>query len=92
MNGLISSALSRSRLVVAALIFILLAGWIAWRDIPKESEPDVRIPIIFVRMSHEGISPDDAERLLVRLMEQEPADRGHHEMRPSPMRARRWWC
>jgi len=71
MNGLIESALSRSRLIVAALIFILLAGWIAWRDIPKESEPDVRIPIIFVRMTHEGISPEDAERLLVRPMEQE---------------------
>ena len=71
MNSFISSALSRSRLVVATLIFILLAGWIAWRDIPKESEPDVRIPIIFVRMSHEGISPEDAERLLVRPMEQE---------------------
>ncbi|HXV23209.1 MAG TPA: efflux RND transporter permease subunit [Alphaproteobacteria bacterium] len=71
MNGLIDAALSRSRLVVAALIFILLAGWIAWRDIPKESEPDVRIPIIFVRITHEGISPEDAERLLVRPMEQE---------------------
>ncbi len=71
MNGLIDAALSRSRLVVAALIFVLLAGWIAWRDIPKESEPDVRIPIIFVRMTHEGISPEDAERLLVRPMEQE---------------------
>ncbi|HEX6102478.1 MAG TPA: efflux RND transporter permease subunit, partial [Alphaproteobacteria bacterium] len=71
MTGFIDAALSRSRLVVAALIFILLAGWIAWRDIPKESEPDVRIPIIFVRMTHEGISPEDAERLLVRPMEQE---------------------
>ena len=71
MTGFIDASLSRSRLVVAALIFILLAGWIAWRDIPKESEPDVRIPIIFVRMTHEGISPEDAERLLVRPMEQE---------------------
>ena len=71
MTGFIDTSLSRARLVVAALIFILLAGWIAWRDIPKESEPDVRIPIIFVRMTHEGISPEDAERLLVRPMEQE---------------------
>ncbi len=71
MTGIIDTALSRSRLVIAALIFILIAGWIAWRDIPKESEPDVRIPIIFVRMTHEGISPEDAERLLVRTMEQE---------------------
>ncbi len=71
MNRLIDAALSRSRLVVAALVLILVAGWIAWRDIPKEAEPDVRIPIIFVRMTHQGISPEDAERLLVRPMEQE---------------------
>ncbi len=71
MSGLIGAALSRSRLVLATLVFILIAGWIAWRDIPKEAEPDVRIPIIFVRLTHQGISPEDAERLLVRPMEQE---------------------
>jgi multidrug efflux pump len=70
MIGLIEAAFTRARLVVAALIFILISGWIAWREIPKEAEPDVRIPIIYVSIRHEGISPDDAERLLVRPMEQ----------------------
>ena len=37
--------------------------------IPKEANPDVTIPIIYVQLSQRGISPEDAERLLVRPME-----------------------
>lgn len=82
MNALIAAALSRSRLVVAALVLLLVAGWTAWTEIPKEAEPDVRIPIIYVSMIHQGISPEDAERLLVRPMEQElRAVEGIKEMR-----------
>ena len=69
--SLISTAFGYSRTVLAVLVFILIAGSIAYQDIPKESEPDIDIPIIYVTMSHDGISPEDAERLLIRPMEQE---------------------
>ncbi len=69
MNSLIDAAFDRSRTVVLLLIFLVIAGALAYRAIPKESEPDVPIPIIYVSMSHDGISPNDAERLLVRPME-----------------------
>ena len=62
--ALIDAALNRSRTVIATLVLLLLAGFIAYRDIPKESDPDINIPIVYVAMSHEGISPEDAERLL----------------------------
>ncbi|NMV43147.1 efflux RND transporter permease subunit, partial [Vibrio parahaemolyticus] len=39
--------------------------------IPTESRPDITIPIIYVSVGHKGISPVDAERLLVRPIEQE---------------------
>jgi multidrug efflux pump len=39
--------------------------------IPKEAEPDVRIPIIFVQLSQRGISPEDSERLLLRPVDTE---------------------
>lgn len=71
MNALIAAAFSRPRTVVLGLIVILIAGGIAYRDIPKESSPDITIPTIYVSMAHEGISPEDAERLLVKPMEQE---------------------
>ncbi len=71
MKNLINAAFSRSRTVLALLVLILISGSISYITIPKESDPDVAIPIIYVSMSHEGISPEDAERLLVRPMEKE---------------------
>ena len=71
MNAIVDAALARRRTVVLLFLVIILAGSVAYVSIPKESEPDIAIPIIYVSMSHEGISPEDAERLLVRPMEQE---------------------
>ena len=71
MKPVIDLAFLRSRTVLLVLAFILIAGTSAYITIPKEAEPDVAIPIIYVSMNHEGISPDDAERLLVRPMEKE---------------------
>lgn len=68
---LIESAMSRSRTVILSLLVVLVGGIIAYNTIPKEAEPDIEIPIIYVSISHDGISPEDSERLLVRPMEQE---------------------
>ena len=71
MNALINAAFDRSRTVILLLLFLVISGVVAYISIPKESEPDVPIPIIYVSMSHDGISPEDAERLLVKPMEKE---------------------
>jgi multidrug efflux pump len=67
----IDAAMERSRTVILGLISVLIAGVIAYVTVPKEAEPDIEIPIIYVYIEHIGISPEDAERLLVRPMEQE---------------------
>ena len=71
MHGLIAAALDRSRTSLLLLAFLMLGGLAAYIAMPKESNPDVAIPIIYVSVSLEGISPEDAERLLVRPLEQE---------------------
>ncbi len=71
MIALIDAALSRSRTVLSLLFMILVAGIIAFMDIPKEAEPDIPVPTIYVSMVYRGISPEDGERLLVRPMERE---------------------
>lgn len=71
MNALIAAALSRTRTILSILAFFTLWGIIAYYQIPKESTPDVKIPIIYVSLIHEGISPQDAQRLLLRPLEQE---------------------
>lgn len=71
MNALIAAALSRTRTVLCLLALFTLWGMFAYYQIPKESTPDVKIPIIYVSLVHEGISPQDAQRLLLRPLEQE---------------------
>ena len=70
MGTVIDTAIARWRTVSLILFLIFTSGVVAYNDIPKESNPDVNIPIIYVSMSHDGISPEDAERLLIRPMEQ----------------------
>jgi multidrug efflux pump len=69
MSRFIDYAISHARLTIATLLFLLLAGLTAYVTIPKESEPDVRIPIIYVQLTQRGISPEDSERLLLRPVE-----------------------
>ena len=71
MVPLIDAALDRRRTVVSILILLLISGIYAYLSIPKESEPDIDIPQIYVSMALEGVSPEDAERLLLRPVEQE---------------------
>ncbi|AWL11587.1 Nickel-cobalt-cadmium resistance protein NccA [Saliniradius amylolyticus] len=71
MNSVIQAAFQRSRAVVLLFFVTILAGAGAYYTIPKEAEPDITIPTIYVSMVHHGISPEDAERLLIRPMEKE---------------------
>ena len=71
MSSIIEAALERSRTILALLVFLLIAGGYAYQNIPKESSPDIDIPVLYISMALEGISPSDAERLLLRPMEKE---------------------
>ena len=71
MKRLIDNALTHSRTVFSTLALLLVSGTIAYLNVPKEAAPDINIPIIYVQIKHEGISPEDAERLLIRPVEQE---------------------
>lgn len=62
-------AIQNARLTLSILAFFIVAGALSYISIPKEAEPDVPIPIIYVSMAYQGISPEDSERLLLRPME-----------------------
>jgi multidrug efflux pump len=84
MKSIIDAAVARSRPVLLILALVLIAGSIAYLTIPKEADPDVAIPIIYIVIPHDGISAQDAERLLVRPMEKELRNvEGLKEMRAS---------
>jgi multidrug efflux pump len=69
MFSLIDYAISHARLTIVTLAFLMLAGFTAYVTIPKEAEPDIKIPIVYVQLTQRGISPEDSERLLLRPVE-----------------------
>ncbi|EXJ10684.1 hypothetical protein D791_02289 [Nitrincola nitratireducens] len=56
MEQIIRAAIQRSRATLLLFIFILLGGVAAYQAIPKEANPDVVIPMMYVSMALEGIS------------------------------------
>ena len=68
---IIDAAITHARTIVTTLFLILVSGSVAFVEIPKEANPDINIPIVYVNATLDGISPEDAERLIVRPIEQE---------------------
>ena len=71
MNALIEAFVDRPRAVLLILAMLIVSGIVSYVTIPKEAEPDIQLATIYVNIIHEGISPEDAERLLIRPMETE---------------------
>jgi multidrug efflux pump len=65
MTGLVDWAAGRARMVIAFILLSLVAGGFAYVGLPKEGEPDIEIPALFVSVPFPGISAEDAEKLLV---------------------------
>lgn len=65
----INAAVSRARTTVSVFVVIMLTGFGAYLSIPVELNPDVSVPIIVTTILHQGISPEDAERLLAKPTE-----------------------
>ncbi len=67
----LDAAVSRARTTISVFVVVMLAGILAYRSIPVELNPDVTVPVIVSTIMHEGISPEDAERLLSKPSEVE---------------------
>jgi multidrug efflux pump len=51
------------------MIIIISTGSLTYINIAKDAEPDIDIPFIYVVVPHQGISPEDSERLIVKPLE-----------------------
>ena len=74
MTSIVDWAAGRARMVLAFIALSLTAGALAYASLPKEGEPDIEIPALFVSVPFPGISAEDAETLLVKPMENELGD------------------
>ena len=69
MNSIIDAAFSRTSAMLVGLLLLFVAGISSYYSIPKEAKPDIDIPVAYVSAVYEGISPEDAERLLIKPLE-----------------------
>ncbi|MFB9150583.1 efflux RND transporter permease subunit [Roseovarius ramblicola] len=74
MTGIVDWAAARARMVLAFVVLSVLAGTMAYIGLPKEGEPDIEIPALFISVPFPGISAEDSEKLLVKPMERELSD------------------
>ena len=52
-------AINNARLTISVLVFLLLAGWVAYQSTPKEAEPDVPIPMMYVCLLYTSDAADE---------------------------------
>ena len=71
MTSFLHLAFTRTRTVLLILSLLIVWGLMAYITIAKESTPDVKIPMLYVSVTYEGISPQDGARLLLRPLEQQ---------------------
>ncbi|TVR56755.1 MAG: efflux RND transporter permease subunit [Gemmatimonadales bacterium] len=69
--GLTSFALAHRTSVVMLFLIVSFAGLVAYNTIPKESSPEIAIPILVVNTLYPGVSPADMETLVTRPLEDE---------------------
>ena len=60
-----------SRATLSIMLLVLIAGAGARLSMPVELNPNVTLPVVMIMVRHDGISPEDGIRLLVRPIEKE---------------------
>jgi multidrug efflux pump len=66
---IIDGAIKRRKVVLGVTFIAVILGLIAYFTLPREAQPDIKLPYIFVEVPFPGVSPEDSERLLVKPLE-----------------------
>ncbi|MEL6289786.1 MAG: efflux RND transporter permease subunit, partial [Pseudomonadota bacterium] len=69
LKGTLATILSRPRTILTLMVVMFFAGVYTYITIPKEADPDIDVPVFVVSVALPGISPQDAERLLLKPIE-----------------------
>ena len=65
---MIDFLVDRKRTALALLVVLIFAGIFGRVNIPIENEPEIIIPVVYVGVGLNGISPEDSERLLLKSL------------------------
>ena len=64
-------AIGHRTTVLVLIVLIVVAGTMSYRSLPRESNPEIEIPMVIVTTPYEGASPSDVESLITRPLERE---------------------
>jgi len=68
-----SALIRRSPAVLLAVVCLVVFGAISYGSLPRESAPDVKIPVVMVTTLYTGVAPADVESLITIPLENELA-------------------
>jgi multidrug efflux pump len=60
-----------ARATLSIMLLVIFAGTMARIALPVEVNPNVTLPLVMIMVRHDGISPEDGTRLLIRPIEKE---------------------
>ena len=69
--GPTSFAVDHGTSILVLLFIVTIMGFLAYRTTPKESFPEIEIPMVIVNTMYPGVSPADVESLITRPLEDE---------------------
>lgn len=69
--GIVAFCIRNWRMTIGIMLVCVIGGLLAISRLPIDAEPDVPVPFISIQVVLPGVSPEDAERLLVRPLETE---------------------
>jgi len=74
MNQAFDWIFDHSRTILVILLMAVIGGWAALVNIPREGEPDIDLPFLYVSANFPGVSVQDNEVLVSKVMEEEFVD------------------
>ncbi len=66
---LIEGAIKRRKVVLGITLIASIFGLLAYNAMPREAQPNITLPFVAIIVPYPGVSPEDAERLLVKPLE-----------------------
>ena len=70
MQAALDAILRRPKAVLTLMLAVIIGGIWSFVALPKEGDPDIKVPVLYISIPLAGISPEDSERLLVRPVEE----------------------
>ena len=71
MERIVGFAIHNWRMTMGLMLFAVIGGLLGLSKLALDADPDIPVPFINVSVVLPGVSPEDAERLLIRPMEAE---------------------